>query len=158
MNTRIILIMVIVGVGAGLWWWFQASSKSDPAPRPATQKASKPRPATQKTSKPRPISGEDAQRAVAAGAFLLDVRTPGEFSQGHIDGAVNIPVAELSERLQELPNRDSNIVVYCKSGGRSGRAQQLLEKSGFKNVLNLGGMSRWPRPTQTHTSSVSPPP
>jgi rhodanese-related sulfurtransferase len=88
------------------------------------------------------ISSSDARALVKDGASLLDVRSPEEYSAGHIDGAVNIPVGELSQRLGELP-RDRGVVVYCQSGMRSARAASVLREAGFSNVHNLGGMSRW---------------
>ncbi len=89
------------------------------------------------------ISGAAAREAVAGGALLLDVRTQGEFRGGHIDGALNIPVGSLPSRMDELGDRDVSIVVYCRSGARSGRAKRLLRAAGFTDVGNLGGMHRW---------------
>ena len=60
----------------------------------------------------------DPHQLVTAGATLLDVRTPEEFAEGHLEGAVLIPVAELSTRLSEIP-RDRPVVAYCRSGARS---------------------------------------
>ena len=85
---------------------------------------------------------EEAHRMVEEGALLLDVRTPGEFSGGHLDGAINIPVQELGGRLDEVA-KDRPVVVYCRSGARSERARQMLVANGVEKVLNLGGMSAW---------------
>ncbi|MBS0261126.1 MAG: FAD-dependent oxidoreductase [Planctomycetes bacterium] len=68
---------------------------------------------------------------------LIDVRTPKEFSAGHIPGAKNIPVDELRERIGELP-RDQQIAVYCQVGQRGYLATRILRQSGF-NVANIGG-------------------
>jgi len=89
------------------------------------------------------VTGQQAQTLVEDGAFLLDVRTTGEYADGHIDGAVNIPVSDLESRLAELPEKDASIVVYCKSGIRSSRAKKMLEEQGFEKVHDLGAMSRW---------------
>jgi len=89
------------------------------------------------------ISGEEARRLVASGARLVDVRTKGEFSSGHLPGAVNIPVQTLSSGLKALGDPGKPIVVYCLSGARSGRAKSVLESRGFGAVHNLGPMSRW---------------
>lgn len=86
---------------------------------------------------------EDAKGLVQNGALLLDVRTPQEFAAGHIDGAVNIPVQDLSARMAELDNKKRPIVVYCRSGARSGQAQSMLQSKGYESVHNLGAMSRW---------------
>ncbi len=77
--------------------------------------------------------------------LLLDVRTPEEFEQGHISGALNIPVQELESRIGELEKyKNSEIVVYCRSGNRSRRASEILVRNGFKKVYNLvGGIIEW---------------
>ena len=85
----------------------------------------------------------EARRLVAAGAALIDVRTPEEFATGHISGARNIPVDELSGRLAEVGQRSRPVVVYCSAGVRSARAAQILTAAGFKRVCNLGPMSAW---------------
>lgn len=90
------------------------------------------------------ITDAEAKALVKDGAFLLDVRTPGEFSAGHIQGAVNIPVQELEQQLAQLPQKkDQPIVVYCHSGRRSASAKQIMEKAGYTKVSDLGGMSNW---------------
>lgn len=91
------------------------------------------------------ISGEAARALVTQkGAFLLDVRTPEEFKEGHVEGATNIPVQVLESRLAELADKkEKDIVVYCRSGMRSARAAALLKERGFVKVHDLGGMSNW---------------
>lgn len=88
------------------------------------------------------IPATDAKALVQKGAVLVDVRTPEEFSAGHIDGALNIPVSDLEARKGELP-KDKDIVLYCRSGARSGRGRELLLAAGFKKVHNLGAMTNW---------------
>jgi rhodanese-related sulfurtransferase len=87
------------------------------------------------------MKSEDAHQKVAAGATLLDVRTPAEFKSGHIDGAINIPVQELEKRISEVP-KGAEVVVYCRSGARSSRAAGILNKNGY-TAHNLGPMSAW---------------
>ncbi len=70
--------------------------------------------------------------------FLLDVRTPEEYSLGAIEGAVNIPVDELRGRFSELP-KDKKIIVYCAVGLRGYLACRILVQNEFKNVVNLSG-------------------
>jgi phage shock protein E len=89
------------------------------------------------------ISGGEARELVTKGAILLDVRSPGEFSGGHIEGAISIPVQELIGRLDELGDKTGQIVVYCQSGNRSAMAKRLLESKGFANVHDLGGIGQW---------------
>src|SRR5690349_21110012 len=72
------------------------------------------------------MSSEDAHRWVSEGARLVDVRSPGEYAAGHIQGAVNIPVQELPKRVGELgKDKGRAIVVYCASGSRSAHAKRL---------------------------------
>jgi len=89
------------------------------------------------------ISSSEARAAVAAGARLVDVRSPGEFASGHIEGAVNLPVDQLRARTGELGRKDVPIVVYCASGARSAMAARTLKGCGFVSVRNLGGMGNW---------------
>jgi len=75
--------------------------------------------------------------------MLLDVRTPGEYAEGHIPGATLIPIQVLAERLSEVP-KDKQVYVYCHSGSRSARASKLLAEHGFKNIENMkGGIVAW---------------
>lgn len=87
------------------------------------------------------VSSVEAHQLVSAGAVLLDVRTPEEFSGGHVDGARNVPVDDLSQRFAEIP-RDKVVVVYCHSGARSARAVGMLRRAGYQ-ARDLGPMSAW---------------
>ncbi|MCS6947201.1 MAG: rhodanese-like domain-containing protein [Steroidobacteraceae bacterium] len=72
--------------------------------------------------------------------LILDVRTPEEFAAGHIPGAINIPHDRLAERLAELPvKKDSDIVVYCRTGRRSQIALAWLRQQGYTRLLRLDG-------------------
>lgn len=79
---------------------------------------------------------------ISASHLLIDVRTPEEFASGHIQGAVNIPVDDLTGRLSEVPNNQPG-VVYCRSGNRSARASQILAQSGYTSIYDLGGIIAW---------------
>ena len=73
---------------------------------------------------------------------VLDVRTDQEFNSGHLDDALHIPVQVLETRLSELPeDKNTTIMVYCRSGSRSAAAKQILEKAGYTAVTNGGGYS-----------------
>lgn len=73
-------------------------------------------------------------------ALLIDVRTREEYESGHIEGAKLIPYEEIGARIGELTeDRNREIALYCRSGRRSGVAQQTLAKMGFKNAVNVGG-------------------
>ena len=88
-------------------------------------------------------SPAEAKALVDAGALLVDVRTPEEFKAGHIDGAKNIPISEVEQRMGEFGAKDGVVVVYCRSGRRSGLVKQTLDAAGFAAVHNAGGMSAW---------------
>ena len=82
-----------------------------------------------------------AHRMVEEGATLVDVRSPAEYNSGHIDGAINIPLQVVGQRMSEIPT-DHEVVVYCLSGARSGAAMRQLQANGY-TVHNLGGISAW---------------
>ena len=77
----------------------------------------------------------------ASTTSVLDVRSPMEFAMEHIPGAKNIPLNELSFRLEEIKELTKPIVVYCLSGGRSSMAVGILQQAGFTDVFNGGGIS-----------------
>lgn len=77
------------------------------------------------------------REAIQAGAFLVDVRTPGEFAAGSVAGAINIPLDKLSAGLAQFKGK-KQVVVFCQSGNRSAMAKSLLAKNGFDNVINGG--------------------
>ena len=89
------------------------------------------------------IAPAEARRLVQGGARLIDVRSAGEFASGHIAGAVNIPVQELGQRLEQVGPKDRPVVLYCASGARSAMAASMLKAKGWATVHNLGAMSRW---------------
>lgn len=74
------------------------------------------------------------------GAILIDVRTKGEFAQGHNPQSINIPLDQLNSESQKL-DRTKTILLCCASGTRSGMALGILKKNGFKNVMNAGPWS-----------------
>ncbi|HMU98738.1 MAG TPA: rhodanese-like domain-containing protein [Chitinophagales bacterium] len=80
---------------------------------------------------------EQLATVIKEGAFLVDVRTPGEFAGGSVKGAVNIPLDKLQSQLSKFKGK-TNIVVFCLSGGRSGQAKAFLDKNGIANVINGG--------------------
>ncbi len=84
-----------------------------------------------------------AHAAVQAGARIVDVRTREEFQAGHIEGAINIPLADLTRRLREVGSKKHAVVVYCRSGARSSAAARRLAESGFATIVDLGPMSAW---------------
>lgn len=91
------------------------------------------------------IDGERARGLVARGAQLVDVRSPREFSHGHLPGAINVPVGEIAERADELLELHRPLVLYCTAGVRCADAANRLRAAGAE-VHELGKMSRWPAP------------
>lgn len=72
--------------------------------------------------------------------YIIDVRTKEEFEDGAVEGALNFDLAKIMEGdIPDLP-KDAEIYLYCRSGGRSGRASDILLLHGFTNVTNLGGL------------------
>lgn len=74
-------------------------------------------------------------------ATILDVRTPEEFSGGHYPNAINIPLDELTQRIEEIKGMKQPIVAYCRSGNRSAMAVSILKQSRLNEVYNGGGLS-----------------
>lgn len=90
------------------------------------------------------MSIEDYQSQ--SGNILVDIRTPEEYSEGHLKGAVNIDFFDenFATNFENQFDKNDTIYIYCKSGGRSTKAVQLLEGMGFNNLIHLdGGMLRW---------------
>ena len=85
-----------------------------------------------------------------SGYIILDVRTPEEFADKHIPGAVNIPNETIgTTEILELPNKDQLILVYCRSGNRSKQASEKLAALGYTNIVEFGGINDWPGETVT---------
>ena len=80
---------------------------------------------------------EELKKIVNDNAFLVDVRSPGEFSSGSAKGAVNIPLDKINGNIDKFKGKE-NIVVFCRSGNRSGQAKSILEQNGIINVTNGG--------------------
>ena len=89
------------------------------------------------------IDGPSAQKLVSEGARLVDVRTPAEFGERHLPGAVNIPLQVLQQRISEVDTKETPVVLYCRSGNRSAQAASMLRAAGFTAVHDLGAIDRW---------------
>ena len=79
----------------------------------------------------------DLRSIIDEGALLVDVRTQGEFNQGHVKGSVNIPLDSIPQQLPKFRNK-KNIIVFCRSGARSSQAKAILAQNGINNVINGG--------------------
>lgn len=84
-----------------------------------------------------PTDNSNLKEAIKNGAFLVDVRTPSEFSTGSVKGAVNIPLDKVPSQLSKFEGK-KNIVVFCRSGNRSSQVKSILVRNGFQNVINGG--------------------
>ncbi len=92
------------------------------------------------------LSGPEAQAMVKQGALLLDVRTPAEFAGGHVEGAVNLPHDQvLGTEPVFADKKNTDVVIYCRSGRRSAIVAGVLRRAGFNKVHDLGAMSNWER-------------
>jgi rhodanese-related sulfurtransferase len=110
--------------------------------------ASAPSPAAQSplaTVQPGDVDGATGKRLAAAGAVVVDVRTPEEFARGHVPGAKNIPHDEIAARAAEIGPPSTPVVVYCRSGRRSALAIESLKELGYRSLWNAGGYDGWPR-------------
>lgn len=86
-------------------------------------------------------TGINTEQQEPKNSVIIDVRTVGEFNSGAIEGAINIPLDQLENRLDLVRDYDE-IIVYCQSGARSARAKQLLKNAGFVNVIDGGGIQQ----------------
>ncbi|MCL2310102.1 MAG: rhodanese-like domain-containing protein [Proteobacteria bacterium] len=81
-----------------------------------------------------------ANAPAAEPVFLIDVRTPQEFAEGHLVGAVNIDYREITAKIDSVTSdKNARIELYCRSGNRSGIALGMLKDAGYRNAVNLGG-------------------
>lgn len=78
---------------------------------------------------------------IASGTPLVDVRTPGEFDDGHIQDALNLPLDNIQAGALPDAQKDEKIYLYCRSGNRSAEAKQILVRAGYTNIVDLGGMN-----------------
>jgi len=72
--------------------------------------------------------------------IVVDVRSPWEYEMDHIPGAKNIPLEEIPYKMEEFKSFKSPVVLYCRSGGRSGMAVSILKQNGLANIYNGGGL------------------
>ena len=93
------------------------------------------------------ITAEEAKKIMDSGEeyIILDAREQKEFDSGHIPGAILIPYTEIENKADEmLPDKDMQILVYCRSGRRSKIAAEALSKLGYTNIKEFGGIIDWP--------------
>ena len=84
------------------------------------------------------------------GYVILDVRTPEEFAEKHIPGAINIPNETTgTDEITQLADKDQLILVYCRSGNRSKQASEKLAALGYSNIVEFGGINDWKGETES---------
>lgn len=92
---------------------------------------------------PATVSVQQATDKISNGAYLVDVREPSEWNEAHVEGAILIPLGELSARINEIPT-DKDVLVICRSGNRSGQARDLLRAAGLSQTTSIeGGITAW---------------
>ena len=98
------------------------------------------------------ISQEEAKEMMdAQEVIILDVREQDEYDSGHIPGAVLLPVGTIDEETaaEVIPEKDSTVLVYCRSGNRSKTASSALAELGYTNIYEFGGINTWPYETES---------
>ena len=92
-------------------------------------------------SEPNDTISPEVLSAITHQALIVDVRTPEEFADGHYPGAINIPHETILDGLNQLGVTEETLVIlYCRSGNRSGQAKQVLQQKGFTEARNAGGL------------------
>lgn len=91
------------------------------------------------------VDGPTGAALARAGAVVVDVRTPQEYAADHVEGAVNVPFDELPRRAAEIGPPNTPIVLYCRSGRRTGIAAAALRSAGYTRVWDAQRFDAWPR-------------
>lgn len=91
------------------------------------------------------VTPETAKKMMAEGVVVIDVREPQEFAEGHVQGAVNVPLSTFHPgmRLEAAPDFNQKVLVQCRSGVRVERAAKILIESGYKHIYNMYGTMQW---------------
>ncbi len=94
------------------------------------------------------ISTREAKALIESeNAILVDVRSAAEYQRGHIEGAALAPIMQIFMGAESLiGDKDKTIIVYCETGSRSSMAKMVLQRKGYKNVHDLGGIGNWQDP------------
>ena len=128
MNKIIYIILIIIVIG-GVVLMFNKNDKN-----------------IEKQSKIKNVSMDEIVQIMNENKdyIILDVRTIEEYNEGHIPNAICIPNETIGEKtINELPNKEQLILIYCRSGNRSKQAAAKLEKLGYTNLIEFGGIIDW---------------
>jgi rhodanese-related sulfurtransferase len=112
-----------------------AGTACSPRPAAARDEAATPQPGV--------VDARTARALVGAGVRVVDVRTPAEFAQGHVAGAINIPFDEIGRRAAEIGPPGTPVLLYCRSGRRSGIAAGTLRGLGYERLYDLQRYDAW---------------
>ncbi|MBS1108176.1 MAG: Rhodanese-like protein [Anaeromyxobacteraceae bacterium] len=111
---------------------------------PTLAESSMPSSAASQAVQPGLVDGATAKALVGAGAKVVDVRTPQEFASGHVPGAINIPYEDIARRAAEIGPPSTPVVLYCRTGRRSGIAAEALQKAGYSRLYDFKSVTAWP--------------
>lgn len=135
-----IAVAILAIVGALI---FVTHRPSPTAPGVVAPEAQSPGSKAPEAAAPAEVTVAEAAELQGQGAFLIDVRQPEEWSEGHIAGATLIPLDDLESRIAEVP-RDRKIVVVCHSGNRSRHGRDILLRAGYAQAVSMsGGLAAW---------------
>ena len=146
MKTKFLAaLLVVLGVSVLLSGCGSADSNTMQAPAAKAQES-------KVTAEYHKITQEQAKERMTKNpkVIILDVRTPQEYKDGHIDKAINVPNEDINTTPpKELPDKNAEILVYCRSGHRSKQASDKLVKMGYKHIYDFGGITTWPYETES---------
>ena len=125
-NMKILIIGIAIVVVMGGLFFVSKNNSSNATP----------------TTSASSLSMQQINDDVNVGGALIDVRTPAEFSEGHIVGATNLPLQDIQSGTLPKAEKDKPVYIYCRSGNRSAQAKQSLQAAGFSNITDLGAMTK----------------
>lgn len=141
MRGRLVAVVTLALTGAlALAACSSAPAESEDASMNASGSSTAP-----STSAYAKITADEAQAMMDAGSpTIVDVRTAQEYAEGHVPGAINIPVENIgSDKPAELADTDADLIVYCRTGVRSKQASDKLVELGYQHVNDMGGIVDW---------------
>lgn len=152
MRSKILLALIPLALALSLAACAKAapSSSASTASSAASAPASSAAASAAAKAEYRTLTPEEAKARMDSGepVIVLDVRTQAEFEEKHIEGALLVPNETIvSEPPAELPDKDAEILIYCRSGNRSRQAAEKLIAMGYTNVYDFGGINNWPYDT-----------
>lgn len=130
MNTKVFIAIVVIIIGVGGFFVAQNNNKEKTGSSESSA-----------TVEQQSAPGFDViETALSSGGQLLDVRTPEEYGERHIQKAINLPLDDIEQGARPSVDKNAPVYVYCRSGNRSAQAKQILDNAGFTNVVDLGSI------------------